>query len=155
MSDVLEARNFIVDFLRKELVGPSPGFPAIQLDGQEILRAQDPPRQRYGAGILFPMRSQVLRQDETGVDEEASQDADSPESDQIVEGSGAERDMEGTEVSLDETLPDTDRERYPRERTPPQCNGPFCSSGSTCMPASRRTSGNLPTKGASMGLKNR
>ena len=110
MSDVLEARNFIVDFLRKELVGPSPGFPAIQLDGQEILRAQDPPRQRYGAGILFPMRSQVLRQDETGVDEEASQDADSPEPDQIVEGSGAERDMEGTEVSLDETPPDTDRD---------------------------------------------
>ena len=110
MSDTLDARNFIVDFLRKELVGPSPVFPDIQLDGQEILRAQDPPRHRYSAGILFPMRSQVLRQDETGTDEEASQDADSPEPDQIVEGSKAYDSLEGTEVSTDESSPDTDRD---------------------------------------------
>lgn len=41
MSDTLEARDFIVDFLRKELVGPSPGHPAVQIDGEEILRPQD------------------------------------------------------------------------------------------------------------------
>ena len=110
MSDTLDARNFIVDFLRQELVGPAPGFPAIQLDRQEILRAQDPPRQRYGAGILFPMRSHVLRQDETGIDEEASQDADSPERDQIVEGSESDGALEGAEVSAGENPPDTDRD---------------------------------------------
>ena len=110
MSETLDARDFIVDFLRKELVGPSPGYPAVQIDGQEILRAQDPPRQRYGAGILFPMRSQVLCQDETGVDEEAPQDAESPEPDQIVEGSEADGSQEGTQIGAGENPPDTDRD---------------------------------------------
>ena len=110
MSETLDARNFIVDFLRKELVGPSPGYPAVQIDGQEILRAQDPPRQRYGAGILFPTRSQVLRQDETGGDEEAPQDAESPESDQIVEGSEVDVPQEGTQISAGDNPPDTDRD---------------------------------------------
>lgn len=54
MNEALRAREFIVDFLRKEIVGPSPGYPAVQTNREEILRAQDPPRQRYGAGILFP-----------------------------------------------------------------------------------------------------
>ena len=110
MSETLAARDFIVDFLRKELVGPSPGYPVVQLDGEEILRAQDPPRQRYGAGILFPMRSHVLRQDETGAAEDASQDADSPEPDQIVEGTKTDGALEGTEVSAGESPPDTDRD---------------------------------------------
>ena len=110
MSETLAARDFIVEFLRKELIGPSPGHPAIQLNGQEILRAQDPPRQRYGAGILFPMRSQVLRQDETGTDEEASHDADSPDPDQIVEASSDDGTLGGTEVSVGESPPDTDRD---------------------------------------------
>ncbi len=109
MSDTLGARNFIVDFLRKELVGPSPGHPAVQLDGQEILRAQDPPRKRYGAGILFPIRSQVLRQEETGADEEASEDAESPDPDRIVEGSDVE-DAVDTEISSGDNPPETDRD---------------------------------------------
>ena len=110
MSKTIDARDFVVDFLRKELVGPSPGYPAIQLDGQEILRAQDPPRQRYGAGILFPMRSHTLRQEETGVDEEASEDAGSPEPDPIVEGPSGRDSLEETEVSAVENPPETDRE---------------------------------------------
>ena len=111
MNETLEAREFIVDFLRKELVGPAPGYPAVQIDGQEILRAQDPPRQRYGAGILFPMRSQVLRHDETGADEEASEDAaESPDPDQIVEGSEADGPGEVVQVSDGENPPDTDRD---------------------------------------------
>lgn len=110
MSETLDTREFIVDLLRKELVGPSPGYPAVQLDGQEILRAQDPPRQRYGAGILFPMRSQVLRQDETGADEEVLEDTEVPDPDQIVEGSEADGPQEGTQVSVGENPPDTDRD---------------------------------------------
>ena len=47
-------REFVIDWLRKELVGPSPGYPMTQLNGEEILRPQDPPRYRYGCGILFP-----------------------------------------------------------------------------------------------------
>ncbi len=110
MSETLDARKFIVDFLRKELVGPSPGFPLVQLDGQEILRAQDPPRQRYSAGVLFPMKAQVLRQDETGADEEASQDADTPEPDQLVEGSKTKDSLKETKTGTGEVPPDTDQD---------------------------------------------
>jgi len=52
-------RSEIVDFLRRELIGPDPGFPAQQLDGEEILRPQDPPRLRYSAGVLFPRKAEV------------------------------------------------------------------------------------------------
>ena len=109
MSESLSAREFLLDFLRKEIVGPSPGYPAVQIDGQEILRAQDPPRQRYGAGILFPMKSDVVRQNESAGDEEIPQNADSPQSDQIVEG--GERDSPSdTESSASDSSPDTDRD---------------------------------------------
>ena len=108
MTDALGVRQFIVEFLRKEIVGPSPGFPAVQLNGEEILRAQDPPRRRYGAGVLFPMRSQVPRQDQTGTDEPASSEAASPEEDPSSQGSKVvESDSEPTR---DEGSSDTDRD---------------------------------------------
>ena len=106
MSETLDARKFIVDFLRGELVGPAPGHPAVQIDGEEILRPQDPPRQRYAAGILFPMRSQVQSQDETGADEDATGDAESPDPDEIIESPES---TTATEVSPGETPPDAER----------------------------------------------
>ena len=109
MSETLEARDYIVDFLREELVGPSPGHPAVQIDGEEILRPQDPPRQRYGAGILFPMRAEVLSLDATAEGEDVSGDADSPEQDEIVANQdGAE--TEPVETDPSDTPPDTDRD---------------------------------------------
>lgn len=57
-----EARDKIIEYLRSELVGPSPGFPAMQLNREEILRPQDPPRLRYSAGILFPLRTGLSSQ---------------------------------------------------------------------------------------------
>ena len=51
----VDARKEIIEFLTRELIGPAPGFPAVQLDKEEILRAQDPPRLRYSAGILADM----------------------------------------------------------------------------------------------------
>ena len=109
MSETLEARDFIVDFLRRELVGPSPGHPAVQIDGEEILRAQDPPRQRYGAGILFPMRARMLGQDETAEGEDLTNDAESPEQDDIVESQDSAQ-TGIVDVSRGETPPDTDRD---------------------------------------------
>ena len=47
------ARQHIMEFLRKELVGPDPTPPHVQADGEEVLTT-DPPRLRYGAGVLFP-----------------------------------------------------------------------------------------------------
>ena len=85
MSETLEVRDFILDFLRKELVGPSPQLSNVQPNGEEILRPQDPPRHRYSAGVLFPMRSEVQSHDEIADDEEGSYDADSPEISDILE----------------------------------------------------------------------
>jgi hypothetical protein len=69
-----EVRDEIIQRLRKELLGPAPGFPAVQLSGEEILRPQDPPRLRYSAGVLFPTRTEVPRQPD--IDEKELQDAD-------------------------------------------------------------------------------
>ena len=57
----VEVRAEIIASLRRELVGPAPGRPAVQwqapgsaANGEEILLSGDRPRTRYGAGILFP-----------------------------------------------------------------------------------------------------
>jgi len=52
--EAMTLRDEITQFLHGELVGPRPGLPMVQLDGEEVLPPQDPPRLRYGAGILFP-----------------------------------------------------------------------------------------------------
>lgn len=70
-----EVRSHIVDFLRRELIGPDPGFPAQQLNREEILRPQDPPRLRYSAGVLFPRKAAVAIAEtatETEVESESS-----------------------------------------------------------------------------------
>ncbi|MDZ7269967.1 MAG: helicase C-terminal domain-containing protein [candidate division KSB1 bacterium] len=71
MNNPAEVRAEIVEFLRRELVGPDPGYPAIQINREEILRPQDPPRLRYSAGVLFPMKAQV-QQAEVATDEEVN-----------------------------------------------------------------------------------
>lgn len=65
------ARNATVSILRRELVGPSLGATASQtgiddpaVAREEILRAEDPPRVRYGAGILFPRKVRVNVQEQ-------------------------------------------------------------------------------------------
>ncbi len=102
MNETLAARDFILDFLRKELVGPSPLPLNVQPDEEEILRPQDPPRQRYGAGVLFPVRSQVPSQDETAADEGGNAEAESPESAGILENSN-DTDSYGGSDSTPET----------------------------------------------------
>ena len=46
-------RDEILKFIRRELIGPDPVMPHMQENGEEIL-LNEPPRLRYGAGILFP-----------------------------------------------------------------------------------------------------
>ena len=110
MKEALKSRKFIVNFLRKELIGPSPGFPAIQLDGEEILRAQDPPRQRYSAGVLFPMKSQFFRQDETHDDENDLEDDDLQHLGNMVEGSNLKEPQGMPNENESENPPETDRD---------------------------------------------
>lgn len=110
MARSLDARNFIVDSLRKELIGPFPGHPAVQINGEEILKPQDPPRQRYSAGILFPLQTQALSQDETTANEDdTGGDAGSPEPDKIIE-SQKNTDNETIEDNRGEIPADTERD---------------------------------------------
>ena len=46
-------RDDILKFIKRELIGPDPVKAHIQENGEEIL-LNEPPRLRYGAGILFP-----------------------------------------------------------------------------------------------------
>lgn len=50
-------REQIIDFLRRELVGPDPIPKMVQDNGEEILE-NDSPTVRYGAGVLFPKQTQ-------------------------------------------------------------------------------------------------
>src|SRR5690348_10982757 len=97
MSDL---RSSIIEMLREELVGPSRQLPAVQsgidapeLRNEEMLRAEDPPRVRYGAGILFPGGARVEAQDD--IDESAAP-SQNMESD-IAEVAEAAPDQDTTE----------------------------------------------------------
>jgi hypothetical protein len=65
INDTVELRDYITDFIKRELIGPDPGSQDVQPNnGEEILRPQDPPRLRYSAGVLFPVQASVdLRED--------------------------------------------------------------------------------------------
>lgn len=63
-------RDDILDFIKKELIGPDPVKPHIQGNGEEIL-INEPPRLRYGAGVLFPRTATFEKADSTSNDESA------------------------------------------------------------------------------------
>ncbi len=67
-------REQIIDFLRRELVGPDSIPPLVQENGEEILE-NDSPTVRYGAGVLFPKQTQI----------QESEREDSGETEVIVE----------------------------------------------------------------------
>jgi hypothetical protein len=69
-------RDEMVRSLIREFVGPEPGLPFMQLNGEEVLAPEDPPRLRYGAGILFPSKLPLEVQEDN---DNASQDSDSDE----------------------------------------------------------------------------
>ena len=77
-------KDQIIDFLRAELIGPDPIPPDAQDNGEEILFT-DPPRLRYGAGVLFPQ----------GVSAEKSEDVES------LETTGFEIETEKEETDMD------------------------------------------------------
>jgi len=105
MSETTKVHGYIIDALRRELVGPDPGPPAVQwhgpgspLNGEEILRPQDRPKMRYGAGILFPngMTYSGL------LDELADKPDDiAAEGDAVDDANGAKTDESETETDDD------------------------------------------------------
>ena len=56
MQNENSVRAFLVESLRRDLVGPSPQSGQVQENGEEIL-IQSPPRLRYCVGILFPRQT--------------------------------------------------------------------------------------------------
>lgn len=97
MSRVAQVRDEIVDFLCRELIGPDPGFPAMQLNREEILRPQDPPRLRYSAGVLFPCRTDASLVENSAQEEtEAAESgpAEGGESDNDLQATGDGRDLD-------------------------------------------------------------
>jgi len=62
-------RDDILNFIKKELIGPDPIKPHIQENGEEIL-LNEPPRLRYGAGVLFPRAATFEKADSTTTEEE-------------------------------------------------------------------------------------
>jgi hypothetical protein len=58
----MNIRDEVVAFLERELIGPDPRDPyhdqkLSDFHDDEILRPQDPPRLRFGAGVLFPAKT--------------------------------------------------------------------------------------------------
>lgn len=66
-------REQLLDFLKKEIIGPDPVSPYIQDNGEEIL-INEPPRLRYGAGILFPQATLIQEMDSTDKSETTALD---------------------------------------------------------------------------------
>ena len=62
-------RDDILKFIKKELIGPDPIKPHIQENGEEIL-LNEPPRLRYGTGVLFPRAATFEKADSTTSEEE-------------------------------------------------------------------------------------
>jgi hypothetical protein len=85
MNQPSGVRSMIVEFLRRELIGPDPR-PEHELlnGGDEILRPQDPPRLRYSAGVLFPGGARV-EESETATREEAEAGESGPPEGEVPE----------------------------------------------------------------------
>lgn len=79
-NEPLPVREQIIDFLRRELVGPDPVPPYVQDNGEETL-VNDPPRLRYGAAVLFPQIARM--EDAIGIAPDEESDVETlPEGDE-------------------------------------------------------------------------
>lgn len=104
----MKVRDNIADFLKRELVGPDPGLPLMQLNREEVLRSFDPPRSRYGAGILFPLRAEVMQQDNFDLGDVKETEAIPLEESGVTLQSTGEEHTKAAERG--ETSPETDYE---------------------------------------------
>ena len=101
-------REQIVQFLRRELVGPDPIPPNVQPDGEEILIG-DPPRLRYATGVLFPQHtvadtsSDVAEEEGAGPDEAVGAAQEETPDPEVESGSGGGS-VEARDNIADETI---------------------------------------------------
>lgn len=86
MSNPTEVRSQILEFVRRELIGPDPNPEHREFnEGEEILRPQDPPRLRYSSGVLFPGGVKVEDADDVAAEEIESSETGPPEGDEPEE----------------------------------------------------------------------
>jgi hypothetical protein len=95
-----DIRHQLIDFLKRELIGPDPVQPYIQGNGEEIL-VKEPPRMRYGAGILYPQEILADDIDNTSQTEEEIYTSLEDEGEEQV-GMNIEIEREGNKRSSDE-----------------------------------------------------
>src|SRR6185437_9159595 len=104
-----DARKEILEYMTREILGPAPGFPAIQPNREEMLRPQDPPRMRYSAGVLFPIRSEQVGQQDSDERElgefdagpvEEEQEAPTPEAREIADSANPADQTPETDLDL-------------------------------------------------------
>ncbi len=81
-------RDHVIDFLKREVLGPDPISPLVQPNGEELIL--DSPKNRYGAGILFPQKSVQVMQ---VIGSETDQKADSEDLDEAGDGSKLQDDI--------------------------------------------------------------
>jgi len=95
-------RDQLFDFLKKELIGPDPISPLVQEDGEEIL-VNEPPRLRYGAGILFPQTASIQEVDSTDETESGilNESAESASETQLAAIEGEDRSLGGIDDTID------------------------------------------------------
>ena len=83
-------RHKIIDYIRSEFIGPDPVLGNVQSNGEEIL-CFEPPRLRYGAGILFPKdvehgTKEELTKDEISASEKRMEEQyEEKETDEIID----------------------------------------------------------------------
>ncbi len=102
-------RDQLLDFLKRELIGPDPVFPYIQPNGEEIL-INEPPRLRYSTGILFPQgikvedRDKINKEEQEALGTEIKGEEPPSITEDAVDGSDSSVDPNETIDSTDETL---------------------------------------------------
>lgn len=96
-------RDELIQYLRKEIIGPDPVAPEVQENGEEIL--SEPPRLRYGSGMLFPIDAEIGAEEQTDEVEKQiieSQAALVLDSSEAADGDMVGRGAVGREDLLDE-----------------------------------------------------
>jgi hypothetical protein len=90
INNTAQVRSDIVEFLKRELIGPDPRPEFAHLNsGEEILRPQDPPRLRYSAGVLFPGTVHVESQDNATSDEVETAESGPPDGEETEDNTTA------------------------------------------------------------------
>lgn len=99
-------RDQLLEFLKKELIGPDPIPPHLQQNGEEIL-INEPPRLRYSTGILFPQGAKADDRDKTDKNEQET--LETPiEQEEIESSTGDTIDTADSPVDPDDAVDSTD-----------------------------------------------